>query len=132
MGMKAGQRVLPINAPRGYATLVGGLPAGAKLVKDTTGVVVADLVHLFVKDRSEVAREAARALAGVGEGNLLWVSYPKKTSSVATDISRDVGWEPFLAAGWEVVSIVSIDDTWAALRFKRSGTVPSRAKRGSV
>jgi hypothetical protein len=130
MGMKPGQRVLAINAPRAYPALLGGLPAGAKLVKDTTGsAVVADLVHLFVKDRAELGREAARALAGVGEGNLLWISYPKKTSGVATDISRDVGWEPIRAAGWEPVSIVSIDDTWAALRWKRAGTIPARAKR---
>jgi hypothetical protein len=130
MGFKSGHRVLALNAPRGYEALVGGLPPGAKLVKDTTSAaVVADLVHLFVKDRAELGREAARALAGVGDGNLLWISYPKKTSGIATDISRDVGWEPIRAAGWEPVSIVSIDDTWSALRWKRAGTIPARAKR---
>jgi hypothetical protein len=133
MAVKPGHRVLAINAPRGYASLLGGLPPGAKLVKDTTGpAVVADLVHLFVKDRVELVREAPRALAGVGDGNLLWISYPKKTSGIVTDLSRDVGWEPIRAAGWEVVSIVSIDDTWSALRWKRSGTIPARAARKPV
>jgi hypothetical protein len=127
MHMKAGNRVLTVNAPRFYATLVGGLPDGARLVK----AAPAEVVHLFVKDRAEITIHLPVALAAVGAETLLWVSFPKKSSGVETNISRDEGWEPLQVAGWEPVSVITIDDTWSALRFKRTEAISSRAGRTS-
>jgi hypothetical protein len=78
----------------------------------------ADVVHLFVRDRAELERDAATALGAVRPGGVLWASYPKRSAKVATDLTRDAGWEALAAAGWRVVSAVSIDDTWSALRFR--------------
>ena len=127
MHMRGGQRVLAVNAPRFYVTLVGGLPEGARLVKSGE----ADFVHLFVKDRAELGRHFATALASVGAETLLWISFPKQTSGLATDLSRDEGWGPVSEAGWEPVTIVSVDETWSALRFKRSADIPARAGRAA-
>jgi hypothetical protein len=127
MQMKPNHRVLTPNAPRFYAMLVGGLPEGAQVVKSGD----ADLVHLFVKDRAELGRHLAATLASVGADTLLWISFPKQTSGLATDITRDQGWEPLHEAGWEAVTIVSIDDTWSALRFKRRAAIRARAARTS-
>jgi hypothetical protein len=49
---------------------------------------------------------------------LLWVSYPKKSSKIATDISRDVAWEVMKEFGLQPVFQISIDETWSALRFR--------------
>jgi hypothetical protein len=125
MFVKPGFRVAAVNAPKDYAALVGGLPEGAKVVKKLAEGV--DLVHLFVKTRADLARELPAALAAVGPKTLFWVSYPKKTSSVATDLSRDAGWEPMTRAGFEGVTLIAIDDTWSAMRFKPAGDIPSRA-----
>jgi Bacteriocin-protection, YdeI or OmpD-Associated len=125
MLMKAGHRVLTVNAPRFYPTLMGGLPEGVRVVK--SGEV--ELVHLFVKDRVELDRHLASAFEAVGAETMLWISFPKLTSGLATDISRDEGWGPVHAAGWEPVTIVSVDDTWSALRFKRSADIPARVAR---
>lgn len=122
MLMKVGHRVLTINAPRFYPTLMGGLPEGVRVVKSGE----AELVHLFVKDRIELDRHLASAFEAVGAETMLWISFPKQTSGLATDISRDEGWGPVHAAGWEPVTIVSVDDTWSALRFKRSTEIPAR------
>lgn len=46
------------------------------------------------------------------------IDYPKKSSKVETDISRDVGWDAVKKTDWEGVAIVAIDDTWSALRFR--------------
>ena len=48
----------------------------------------------------------------------LWASYPKRSAKVATDLTRDHGWEAFSSAGWRPVTQVSIDDVWSALRFR--------------
>jgi len=125
MHMKPGHRVLAVNAPRFYATLVGGLPDGARLVK----AAPAEVIHLFVKDRAEITLHLPLALAAVGAETLLWISFPKKSSGMDTDISRDEGWEPLQAAGWESVAVITVDDTWSALRFKRTETVAARSAR---
>jgi Bacteriocin-protection, YdeI or OmpD-Associated len=125
MHMKAGHRVVTVNAPRFYTTLVGGLPDGARLVKGGE----AEFVHLFVKDRAELDRHLAGTLASVGAETLFWISFPKQTSGLATDVTRDEGWKPVRMAGWEPVTVVSIDDTWSALRFKRHADIPARAAR---
>jgi hypothetical protein len=125
MHVKPGHRVLTVNAPRFYATLVGGLPDGARVVKGAP----AEVVHLFVKDRAEIALHLPLALAAVGAETLFWVSFPKKSSGVGTDISRDEGWEPLQVAGWEPVAVITVDDTWSALRFKRAEAVPARVAR---
>ncbi len=48
-----------------------------------------------------------------------WAAYPKKTSGIDTDITRDHGWEALNAAGLRPVRQIAIDDTWSALRFRR-------------
>lgn len=53
----------------------------------------------------------------------MWVAYPKTTSGVATDLTRDVGWATMNEAGWGVVSQVAVDATWSALRFKPEAEV---------
>lgn len=54
------------------------------------------------------------------EPTLFWVAYPKKNSTVKTDLTRDYGWQALKTMGFKPVSLVSIDDTWAALRFRRA------------
>jgi len=53
----------------------------------------------------------------------LWISYPKRSSKVETDITRDVGWDVVYKAGLEGVTQIAIDDTWSALRFRPADRV---------
>lgn len=54
---------------------------------------------------------------------LLWIAYPKKTGKIKSDMSRDNGWETVMAAGYEAVTQVAIDDDWSALRFRKSEAI---------
>ncbi len=54
---------------------------------------------------------------------LLWIAYPKKTGKIKSDMSRDNGWETVMAAGYEPVTQVAIDDDWSALRFRKSEAI---------
>ena len=56
---------------------------------------------------------------------LFWLSYPKKTSTIAADLSRVEGWDVLDAAGWRPVSQIAIDATWSALRFRPRDAVRS-------
>jgi hypothetical protein len=65
-------------------------------------------------------REAARRLLPLYRaGGHLWLLYPKTSGRIATDITRDHGWEPVHAAGFLPVAQVAVDGDWSALRFRR-------------
>jgi hypothetical protein len=55
----------------------------------------------------------------------IWICYPKLTSKVKTDLTRDHGWEPMFRAGWIVVAIASVDAVWSAVRFRPKAKVKS-------
>jgi hypothetical protein len=127
MQVRAGQRILAVNAPKDYAALLGELPEGAELV--TRGEPRnADHVHLFVRDSGDLARLGPKAIAAVDAGAVTWVAYPKKTSGVPTDLTRDRGWET-VTGDIDAVSQVAVDDTWSALRFKSVAEVGRRGER---
>src|SRR5256885_10515510 len=58
LGVKAGNRVYPINAPAGYAGLLGGLPAGARFVDGPP----ADVVHLFAESAADLEQYGKAAI----------------------------------------------------------------------
>jgi hypothetical protein len=91
------------------------------------------MVLLFVRDSAELSREWPRLRDGRRQDSALWIAYPKKSGAIRTDISRDHGWEPLVDDGLDAVSLVSIDDTWAAIRFRHAPRLRAeRAARGAV
>ena len=127
LGLKPGQRLLVLGAPDGYLDALGELPEGVALSSAPDGAF--DRIQVFVRDAAEVARDGPTAMAALADGGALWFSYPKRSSGVTTDITRDRGWEALSAAGWRPVSQISIDETWSALRFRPEAEVKPR-KRG--
>jgi hypothetical protein len=78
-------------------------------------------VLAFVITSADVSKHAdALGEAAAEPSGLAWAAYPKKSSGVETDITRDHGWEALRAEGLQPVRQVAIDDTWSALRFRRS------------
>lgn len=110
---KLGQRMLVINAPPGYLNRLAGLGV------DTRPSGKFDFVHLFVRDSDQLNRDWPVAFAALKPEGVLWVAYPKLSSGIKSDLTRDTGWSPVFAAGFQGVRQIAIDDTWSALRFKR-------------
>jgi hypothetical protein len=106
-----------VNAPHGYADTLGPLPAEAKLV--TTSAKPVDVLQVFIKDMAELKKWLPQLKDAVAATGLLWVTYPKGTSAIKTDINRDTINAYANTVGWQVVAIFSVDDTWAAMRMKR-------------
>src|SRR5947208_2693838 len=126
--IKPGRRVFVMNAPVDYSQIVGALPEGASVTTDPKG---ADVVHLFVTNRAELDAHLSTATRLASPDTILWISYPKRGRGIATDLTRDVGWEALRQAGFDPVSQVAIDDVWSALRFRRDPELrAARAARG--
>ena len=49
---------------------------------------------------------------------IIWVTYPKGTAKIKSDINRDSIREYTATVGLEAVAIFSLDDDWSALRLK--------------
>lgn len=124
--LKAGHRITIVNAPRDYARMVEGLPPSVREVR----LDEAQFIHLFVRNRAELARDFPSVKRVLGPDRLLWISFPKKSARIPTDITRDEGWEMLHDIGYDGVMQVAIDDTWSALRFRplagevKTGDVP--------
>lgn len=125
--VKPGQRLAVIDAPEGTDPLYGSLPAGATLGRDLAAG--AAVVHLWVRDRAALERSwpavAATARASSAD-TTIWISYPKKSGRIPTDITRDAGWAPVLDAGYDPVSQFAVDGDWSALRFRHDPALRER------
>jgi hypothetical protein len=74
--------------------------------------------HGFFKSKSELhAFLDSIALDGIEKG--LWVSWPKKTSKVKTDLTEQVFRDAILPLGWVDTKVAAIDETWSGLKFYR-------------
>jgi len=115
--IKPGYRVFVLHAPAGYEAAAGPLPAGARALTAPSGEP-ADLIELFVTSAAELAARLPGVKALLKPKGLLWVLYPKGTSKVKTDVNRDTIRAHAATVGWQAVALVSVDETWSALRLK--------------
>ena len=119
LSIKHKQRLLILNAPEGYAEQISTLlPADVELVTSPAGAGSFDVVLQFVRNKAEVEKDTPIAIQLVKPGGLLWVSYPKQSSKVPSDINRDILWKVFPNSEWRPVTQISIDEVWSALRFR--------------
>ena len=121
--IQAGQRMLILNQPPGYVEGLGELPEGVEVAHQPEGEGEFDFVHLFVKEVAELEQLGPVALGAVKYDGLLWISYPKGSSGVKTDINRDSLWKILVGKGIRPVTQISIDEVWSALRFRPSEAV---------
>jgi len=126
--IKPGYSIAVLNAPEGYAAVLGDLPDGVTLAQQLAGQY--DVVHLFAYTKENVDQFGPAAIKAVKPGGLLWISYRKQVpKGEVRSIHRDVGWETVYQAGWEGVSLIAIDDLWAAMRFRPSAEIKSTSNR---
>lgn len=112
----SGDRMAIINAPSGYLETLGQLPEGVELSQEAVGTY--DFVQLFAHDSQELGHILPAGLRALKKDGRLWIAFPKKSSGLKTDLSRDSGWEALAEAGMRGVSLVSIDKTWSAMRCR--------------
>jgi len=122
--LQGAQRALILNGPEGYLEILGEVPEQVEIEHQPSGEF--DFAHLFVKDRKELDQFIDQVLQAIKYGAILWISYPKGSSGVKTDLNRDSLWEAMLKKGIRPVTQVSIDKVWSAVRFRPPELVGKR------
>ncbi len=115
--IKAKFTLLTLNAPANFKKGLLGLPAGVKI---TDAGKDYNQVHWFVMSKAQMEKEMSKVMKLVKPEVIVWVYYPKGTSKVQTDLTRDKGWDCLLAEGDKLtwISLISFDDTWSVFGFR--------------
>jgi len=116
MKLKPGQRAAIINAPGGYVETLQPLPEDVAMAEDLVGTF--DWVQLFVKTQAELEQVIAHVRAALKPAGMLWITFPKGTSKIQTDLTRDKGWDALQAIDLKWINLISVDDTWSAFALR--------------
>ena len=110
--VKGERRLAVIGASAALEKTVGAAKARADLAE-------ADVVLLFAADRARLEAKLPDVLKRMQAAAILWLAYPKLSSGLAADLSRDIIHALAPAHGLDTVSQIAIDEDWSALRLKR-------------
>ncbi|HXT52636.1 MAG TPA: DUF3052 family protein [Thermoanaerobaculia bacterium] len=123
LGLDDGMRGAVLGGPADYReSLIAD--SGAEL-SDALAPELA-FIQLFVTERAALARELPRAMKSLVDRGMIWVSWPKRTSRVPTDVTEDVVREVALPLGLVDVKVCAVDEVWSGLKLVRR--LPSKAK----
>jgi hypothetical protein len=89
--------------------------AACKIAKDGKGPL--DFAMIFVKTQAELKQQFPKLARQLAPAGMLWVSWPKKSSGVASDLTendiRGIG----LGAGLVDVKVCAVNEVWSGLKF---------------
>ena len=115
LGIKPGMRVLFVNPPEDYEATLGPLPESVVRLKATQPEL--DFIHFFAKQASELKAHLSELKSALARDGMLWISWPKNTSKVPTDLSESVVREIGLGAGLVDIKVAAVDAVWSGLKF---------------
>lgn len=126
--IKEGFTLLTINEPAEFKKDIGPLPPGVSISPKAKQY---NQIHWFVKDRGSMEAGMEKVIGLLKDDVVCWIYYPKGTSKIQTDLTRDKGWEALLKHNHlQWISLISFNDTWSTfgMRLKNERDVKREAK----
>ena len=115
LGIKDQANVVAVGAPRHYRALLDPLPAAVRFAAKVDKTT--DVVHVFCTKRSELSRALATYRKKLGPTAAIWVSWPKKSANVPSEITEDTVRELALPLGFVDIKVCAIDEVWSGLKL---------------
>jgi len=115
LGIKPGLMVVTINAPANYRRLLGQIPDSVTFSERLKSG--SSFVHLFTSRRSEMQKKMSILRDKISDNGAIWVSWPKKSSGISTDVTEDVIREIALPLGFVDIKVCAVDETWSGLKL---------------
>ena len=115
LGIKDGHTMHVLGAPDHYRSLLEPLPPSVKFTSKLDRST--DVVHVFATERAALANALRIFRDKLGPQAIIWVSWPKKSANVPTDIGENTIRELALPLGFVDVKVCAVDDTWSGLKL---------------
>ncbi|HTS44755.1 MAG TPA: YdeI/OmpD-associated family protein [Puia sp.] len=114
--IKKGMKLLAINAPAEFNKEVRSWPEKPRVSETSEDF---DQIHWFVINKSEMEKQLGRVIKLLKEDLVCWIYYPKSSSKIQTDLTRDKGWESLMKHNeLQWISLISFDDTWSSFGMR--------------
>lgn len=115
LGIAESSHIFSAAAPSNYLQLLGPLPPG--VVFESKASASTDIAHIFVVRAAELARQLPVLRKKLNPSATVWVSWPKKSSKVATDITENTIRELALPIGFVDVKVCAVTEVWSGLKL---------------
>ena len=115
LGIKAGSNLLLVGAPDEYLELLEPLPEGVQFGTQLSEST--DIVQIFSVRRAEIQHLLSSYRAKLKSTGMVWVSWPKKSAKVPTDITEDTIREVAFPLGFVDVKVCAVNEVWSGLKL---------------
>lgn len=115
LGIKPGSSVFVQNAPEEYFDWISPLPEDVVVKKSSTKEL--DFIHAFVTDQKVFKKSFLTNKKNLKKGGMMWVSWPKKSSCVETDLDENIIRDFGLQEGLVDVKVCAVSEIWSGLKF---------------
>jgi len=124
--LKGHEEIVVLNVPESFETALSQLPV-LHIHRSLEARPEIRFSLAFVTKQDEVDVLAPKIAARAKGDAAVWFAYPKGSSKkYKCDFNRDTGWAALLAAGFDCVRSIAIDEDWTGLRFRRKEYIKSR------
>jgi hypothetical protein len=115
LGIKPGFAISVLYPPGAYFEWLSPLPEKVVVKEKPTGEL--DFIHVFVKDKKTFQQLFMKTKKNLKKDGMLWVSWPKKSSKVATDLDENIIRDFGLKEGLVDIKVCAVDEIWSGLKF---------------
>lgn len=116
LGIKEGYVMMVVNEPEHYMSLFSDFPKGTVQKKKLDSESF-DFIHIFVQNQAELERIVQMVKPAMKKNGILWVSWPKGSSKIETELKREPIREHLLKTGLVDIKVCAVDEDWSGLKF---------------
>lgn len=119
LDIQEGARVFVWDGPGDYLDLIAPLPSRARIIKGLDSDT--DIVHVFVRARAALERSLRTLRATLRPEAVIWVSWPRATARIKTDVNEEVVRAAAADLGFDALKMCTVGEQWSALRMAIRG-----------
>jgi hypothetical protein len=115
LGIKKGYKIRIVNQPSYYFELFTEMPENITILTDKK--IKKNLIHYFTKSAKDLHKDIVSIRNEIEPDGMIWISWPKKSSKVTTDITEDIIRDLALTNGLVDIKVCAVDEIWSGLKL---------------